>query len=208
MNINDPTVQLFHTPFNVSLPSIYMYSTDEIEMFGTPTSGNKGIDEMMMNAPVYTYMTIPQMAEKYDEGAPISLVNPKDSVKIAELISEHLNRWLWILKNTVNGKAPPEEDFVVLDQLAMAIHPYAISYNDGEVPQTGLRRMLGRMQKSTALVLKPSQRKARTKPTKRKNMYLDDLSAPTSEEVRQGMDDQPLLNGYHSPLAEILRYYR
>ena len=67
MNINDPTVQLFHTPFNVSLPSIYMYTTDEIELYGTPTSGNKGIDEMMMNAPVYTYMTIPQMAEKYDE---------------------------------------------------------------------------------------------------------------------------------------------
>ena len=208
MNINDPTVQLFHTPFNVSIPSIYMYSTDEIEAYGTPTSGDKGVDEMMRNAPVFTYMTIPVMAEKYDEGAPISLVNPRDSVKIAELISEHLNRWLWILKNTINGKAPPEEDFMVLDQLAAAIHPFAIGYNNGDVPQTGLKRMLGRMQKSNSLVLKPSQRRQGIKSSRRKNMYLDDLSAPTTEEVRQGMEEQPMLNGYSSPLAEILRYYR
>lgn len=114
--------------FSFSIPALHFYSAEYQKEFGVTSSGDKGIDRMMMNSMVGTRDTIMEMARLYDKDVTIQLDDPKDAVKIYEIVKEHLNNWNHAAKTEHNLGDIPMNDLRILDEYAMSIQAIARRY--------------------------------------------------------------------------------
>lgn len=187
---------LFHRLFDVEIPEIFFHEQDADGMMTRHYSGDQEEDDAFLRSSRHVKLPISDIAEKIDLGVPVTLVNPKDSVSIYKIIQEHLEDWKWILSNSLNGKAPPRDDFMKLDQLAQIVHGMSLRYNDGETPTPGFAAMAKRMSGNTPLakpVLAASTRR-------RRNLFLD-------EETETGQPTRPSRE-FQSVLPSIIRKHR
>jgi len=198
-NEHNAAREIFHRMFNVSIPEIYFHSQEEIDLFGMPTSGNKGVDETVLNSPRFTYLSIAGLTEFYDEGAPITFSKPSDTVMIYQLIQEHLSDWDWILKNFHNGSAPPKEDLYKLDEFARAILPMSLSFtDDNKAPSGGIGRMVQKMNNRDRGLKLPT---FATQKGKTERVYFDENGVAATEREINAPKHQ-------SFLPEIMKRHR
>lgn len=137
-----PAYRIFHDLWLAEVPEMYCYGMDYIAEAGMPTTGDRQLDKAMSSIPRRRYMTVAAMVLFHEEGAPITLVTPADSIPIYQMLQEHMKNWQYIVNNFMNCNPPPAEELYMLDEFARAVHPLSLCYNDGSTPATGVERAM------------------------------------------------------------------
>ncbi len=114
--------------FSFSIPALHFYSAEYQKEFGVTSSGDKGIDRMMMDSMVGSRDTILEMAKLYDKDVTIRLDDPKDSVRIYEIVKEHLDNWNRAAQTEHNLGDIPMDELRMLDEFAGSIQTLARRY--------------------------------------------------------------------------------
>ena len=142
--MDNPSIayRIFHDLYLVEIPEIYNHDWKHVKEVGTYTTGDREMDMQMAHAPLRRYMTIAAMVLFHDEGAPITLVNPMDSMQIYSQLMEHIGNWRWIIEMFLNATTPPPEDFYLMEAFANAIQPLAKSCSEGKPITHGVERAL------------------------------------------------------------------
>lgn len=114
--------KLFHYPFQVRVPQYMTYTEGEIETTGVAISGNREIDRECAQEMCSHTVTLAQIAKWHQAGSRIELVNIRDSVRMYDIIKEHLNDWLHKVETSHYEIEIPFEDLEVLDSLAEKLY--------------------------------------------------------------------------------------
>lgn len=134
--------RIFHDLYLVEIPEIYNHDWNHVKEVGTYTTGNAEMDMQMATAPLRRYMTIAAMVLFHDDGAPITLMQPTDSMQIYSMLMEHLGNWRWIVEMFLNATPPPADDFYMMESFANAIQPLAKCCAEGKPITHGVERTL------------------------------------------------------------------
>jgi hypothetical protein len=116
---------IFFCLFRCRLERILTIPIDEMQEVGTPTSFDPDVDRQMQNERVERMLPIARMAEYWDQGISIGLVNPKDAKAIYEHLSNHLYAWKDKLENELCTRNAPLEDLAKLDAFANVVYAQA-----------------------------------------------------------------------------------
>ncbi len=133
---------IFNRKYLISVPELFCTGTNVIRETGVLTTGDKRVDAALEGAPRRRYCSIAGMVAFYEEGAPISLMNPEKSVEIYDLIMQHIRNWRWIIETFPDCDPPPAEDFIVMDEFAKAIHPLALAFGGEHTNDTAFHRKM------------------------------------------------------------------
>lgn len=117
--------KLFKDLYKVSMRQKDVQTIEEQRVYGTISSGHKGLDEMMQNSYITRYLTINDMIELYREGISFRLTEGFDSKKIYEAVSEHTGRWREALQYTMNMGKAPVEDLILMEDFISTIYERA-----------------------------------------------------------------------------------
>ena len=121
--------KIFHYPFYFKVPAMFTYSELEIQDRGIPTTGDATFDRVLAEEPMNVRGTIKQMVDYRKEGAQITLNNPKeDSVRLYEIIVEHLGDVKQQLEQSLNVQLKDTEFLRELDALASDVYVIARHY--------------------------------------------------------------------------------
>lgn len=129
-----PAFYLFHSVFQCAVPAIHTYSDEWLSEVGVYTSGDRQIDQGSMQDLVYLHLTIAGrdgqkgMVDYHRENVNVILAQPSDSVRIYELIRDHLAIWAEKLATSVNLPPPPLEELEAMDAFASSIYKVARRY--------------------------------------------------------------------------------
>jgi len=151
--------EIFHTPFLCRIPAIYMYSAEYLAEAGTYTTGDPKMDMAIMREPLERYMTVAGMVLFHDEGAPITLVNVQDSVKIYQLLIDHLENWKVVFQTVLGFEAPPREDFIMMDRFARALHPIVMHCTNVQPIENKIHRRFDTVQGALSAVARKYQKR-------------------------------------------------
>jgi len=140
---NTAAWRLFHIKYQVRVPQLFMYGKPYLEKHGYHVSGDQSLDNERLMEPTVMRQTVAGLALLHEEGAPLDIVNWRDSVSIYEDIQEHLRDWEAQARGGMHpGEIPPIEDFRMLEAIASALHQHAKHYEPDEVTGDGMRDRL------------------------------------------------------------------
>lgn len=129
MHTDDPShsaaYKIFHYWFDVTIPAMFLIDRELAERFGTYCSGDRVVDQHAPLSMSRARLTIADMAEKFDEGASISLVVPQDAVRIYAYVNEHLLDFKRTHDINYNLRQLPIEDLRKLEAFAKEIYKIA-----------------------------------------------------------------------------------
>lgn len=143
-NERTPLWRIFNDLYMCRVPVFRSRTVEDIEMFGTPASGDSEYDKTMLNERRAMMLTINQMVEYYKRGVVIGLMKTEDSKKIYEVIIDHLKLWQDTLTRSPNVRPDNEvlDDLVQLDKFASAVYQHAQHFfKQGFIESFLLRRM-------------------------------------------------------------------
>ena len=123
----DSSYYIFRQLFQCRVPYLQTFSTDYINLYGFPASGDSRLDSETANELIVTMITINQMVEYYNTGITVHVVDYKDTKKIYEYISNHLNAWKFKLENSFHIKDAPIDELILLDKFASVVYPHAVT---------------------------------------------------------------------------------
>lgn len=122
----DTASPLFDRMFLCRFPQIESIPIDQQKAIGTYSTGDKALDIALMKSEyLTTYINIDKMLDFFRRGVNFYIVNRSDTVKIYELISEHLDAWCQTIDVGLNIGNAPIEDLIDLDRLADLIYDKA-----------------------------------------------------------------------------------
>lgn len=121
----DTSWYLFNERFMCRVPNIQTMSVDYLRQFGMPTSGDPRIDQEMANELVQRSLTIDRMFEYHRSGVQVRVMKEKDTARIYEIISNHLQAWRTKLQREMNVGNAPLEDLIALDAFAAVVYKHA-----------------------------------------------------------------------------------
>ena len=125
-----PAWRLFKVPYRVGIREMFFYNKEQVALFGRPTSGDKTLDQAMMNnyrtvmIPVCTDDTrnIRGMDHYFNLGADILFLDVDDIPVVYRDIVEHLQDWENYVKNNLHhANEAPVDDLIQLDDLKNAM---------------------------------------------------------------------------------------
>lgn len=117
--------KLFNYWVYIIIPTSVTYTDADTDVFGIVTTGDKAWDQALSTAPIERAVHVCEIAHLVSEGSPITLLDPKDGVKIYEWISEHLTDWRNCLRDRIRPPEPPLEGLYEFNELARLIVPVA-----------------------------------------------------------------------------------
>lgn len=133
----DPTIPsdeyIFNRRYMCMVNQMDVTSKEYIKLFGTPTTGDSGIDREMANQWITTYKTIAEMAVLFSENKTVRICKTSDCEAIYNSVEYHLKRWAETAKTSLNSNAAPIDDLMALDNFATAIYPHALRSNETKV---------------------------------------------------------------------------
>lgn len=119
--------QIFNRYFFVQVQNTFLYTEDFLR--------HKGIVSMSpqeaaaeMHSFRHTAMTIAELVDLRMQGAPVIFTQVDDSVKVYDLIVEHLQDWAKIAQRGIYDRMPPAEELFILDEMAAELHPYVVRH--------------------------------------------------------------------------------
>ncbi|WP_257292808.1 hypothetical protein [Endozoicomonas sp. ONNA1] len=115
--------KIFHYPFRCLIPNIDLVSDEEIEFFGSYTTGDVDRDYFMASLPQQRLITINDMVEYRKRGAVLQLANVNDAPRIYEIVKDHMDDWLNKTQRIGDSANPPMDDLVQLDELLRDLSP-------------------------------------------------------------------------------------
>lgn len=140
---NTAAWRLFHIKYEVSVPQLFMYGKPYLEKHGYHVSGDNTLDNERLMEPTRVRQTVAGMALLHDEGAPVEIINHRDSVDIYDDIQEHLRNWERLANQGIHpDDLPPIEDLRMFESVAMELHQTAKHYEPNEVTGNVLRDRL------------------------------------------------------------------
>lgn len=119
--IEETTEGIFDTIFMVRVPSISTYDPKMVEEFGSRTTGDKSMDDELLESTTVVGISIDKMLDLHDQGYSISVLNTSDMERIYNKIQDHLNAWRTHLTISVHVGKAPIDDLVKLDKFATTI---------------------------------------------------------------------------------------
>ena len=129
-NKHTAAYKIFHYRFKCTIQPIHLYSEKVLKEGGFVTSGFAEIDRAAMHKFVPCHLLIAAMAEYADEGVPFYLTDPRDAVKIYQIIRQHLRDHLNSAHNDINHVKVSLDDLRKLDALAELIYPISRGMQD------------------------------------------------------------------------------
>lgn len=108
--------------YAVAIPQRFLIDIESAKARGVPTSGDEGIDGVMMGQMTRTYKTINELFEFWRKGAEIEVINYDDTKKMYDAIQTHLRNWLSYLSKGVYLNTCPFDDLLELDQFASVVY--------------------------------------------------------------------------------------
>lgn len=120
--------QLFYRKWQVTVPEAYYQNKESLSVYGMIHYDNKQYTNAAMHERRHLQIPIAGICIYVEEGAPIELVNPIDSVAIYKLLVEHLNNWKGLTGGLV-GLSPPIDDLRSMDTLAEMLYPLVRHYS-------------------------------------------------------------------------------
>lgn len=109
---------LFHNRYLITVPNSACYSVGELKDFGIVDRGGEVENKSFLNEPRLVWANIVLIAHHVFNGVPVTLSNFKDGHDIYEIVTTHLDNWIYAASNIPNCKLPPIEDMALLDELA------------------------------------------------------------------------------------------
>lgn len=138
-----PAWKVMEMLWTVRIPHIQLRSTDHLKAFGMPTVGDPYMDSQTANELITTCISINRMVEYFKQGANIRVVNPQDTKKIYEIISQLLSEWNQKMTYQLNPDPEVAEYLVDLDKLAGAVYEHAQPLLDRRVMESALAGLFG-----------------------------------------------------------------
>lgn len=120
--------KLFNYRFLVEIAQMHLYDSKWLESSGVVTTGNPVLDRQTALQPMVAQLSPAAMAEFHDEGVEMRLVNPEDSVRIYQMIYDHMKDWQHAVNFNVNINDAPLEDLRKFDALATEVYKLARYY--------------------------------------------------------------------------------
>jgi hypothetical protein len=190
--VEEPTVayQLFHSMWNCTIPEMFLFDTKYLAEVGMVSSGDRAVDRQQMLNRREIRLTAAAMALYHDEGAPITLVKPRDAMPLYRLIIEHLENWKYIINTQVNVGKPPIEDLKKFDNLAAALFPLANQFAEFKPHQRGIFEHLANIGFKSPISLSAPAKKTEHKPVM--------SEAPTAD------NPATISNDIHRPVADAI----
>lgn len=160
--------KIFHYYFRCYIAQHQLYSKEYLKNVGVPITGNKTIDSAMANSKTLAQMTIMEMAVHLDNGANLTLEDPRKSVEIYQIIREHLTNWQRQVQTSIVISEAPVEDLRMLDKLASEVYKIAKGYMKNAPIQSGLFGKLRAMEQRRGITKHDSEPVKRTIPEEHK----------------------------------------
>lgn len=123
-----PAYKIFHYRFFCKVAQMHMYSNKYLSQFGFIDSGDPAVNRAMAHSLIDIQLTAATMAELHQEGVDITLTQPEDSVRIYQMIYDHLMDWQVRIRENVFITQAPMDDLRKLDALAGEIYKVARYY--------------------------------------------------------------------------------
>jgi hypothetical protein len=123
-----PAYKLFHYLFLCEIAQMHMSSREYLAQSGVVTTGDPMLDRQSALQPMQCQMSIAGMAVMHSEGVSINLVQPEDSLKIYQIIYDHLTDWSRAANENVNIVTAPTDDLIKLDAFAAEVYKLARFY--------------------------------------------------------------------------------
>lgn len=119
------TNYIFHRLFLVRTTEEALRTEKQVETYGVPSTGLAVFDNQLFNMATRCYIPISRMADIFDKGHMVSLVNHSDAKIVYEYIQYHLESWMKIISGGLNAVKAPYEDLKLLDRFATAVYGVA-----------------------------------------------------------------------------------
>lgn len=149
---------IFEKMFWCRVPFNQSRSVEHIRAFGTPASGDPGLDRGTANELVDRMLTIERMVQYWKGGTQVYVKNRDDCKQIYEYISSHLQGWKNHLENSLNVGDAPVQDLIDLDQFANVVYSHAKYQFDNTFIEDVLQRRMSQVlqvSRSQMFVKKP-----------------------------------------------------
>lgn len=114
-----------HELYLVNVPWLQTQSVEDLRHFGVPMTGDPEYDKQVKNEVRALMLPIDKMAELYEGGAEIGIINYADTRRIYERIEAHLEAWAKHLKGSLNQLNAPVKDLLLLDKFAHSVYEFA-----------------------------------------------------------------------------------
>lgn len=121
----DTSWYLFHELYHVRVQYLQMLSIEELKHFGMPTTGDPDYDKQVARENRDIMLSIQRCAELFESGAVVGVVVHKDTRRIYERISNHLEAWASHIRGNMNQRPVPVKDLLLLDRFAHSIYEFA-----------------------------------------------------------------------------------
>lgn len=129
---------IFDRKYEVRIKKIDNMSVEEIEFYGMYSTGDKEYDNELNNEIITRWMSINEMVEYFKRGKPFSIVDPKYTQEIYDVVHQYLLHWKDRLQNSLNIGNAPIDDLIALDSMASSLHGYACQYMKVQKSQSSL----------------------------------------------------------------------
>lgn len=129
----DTTAPLWEDLYKVIVPILATKSVDYIREAGVFVSGVPELDNDISSRTYVRYACVADMVDWFREGVPVRVCDYKQTKKIYEDISRHLNAWKKQLEFGLNNRNAPIEDLLAMDQFATKVYGHAVYVDNGHV---------------------------------------------------------------------------
>lgn len=114
---------IFKVRHEVTVPTMATISEATIDGYGLHSSGLKGVDSQMYNAPLRVYATINEQVHYWEKGHYVRIRNADIANKIYADIQTYLRSWVEMMNgNSMNRGSMPTSDLQSLDNYAGSLH--------------------------------------------------------------------------------------
>lgn len=120
--------RIYYERYLCTVPEAYYQTKESLSVYGMLHLEDKRANAAAMHRQRTVQIPIAGMCIYLEEGAPIQLVYPEESVTIYKTIVEHLNNWKSLMGGLVSVQ-PPMDDLRTLDTLAEMLYPLVKHYS-------------------------------------------------------------------------------
>lgn len=133
---------LFNILFHVRVNPHQIRTVEEIQDYGTPTTGNEDYDRELQKAETVVMLNIAQMEDIYHRGYPVKIIKEADTKIIYEHISNHLVKMKELLGFSENVTGDPQtmDELIRLDKFAGDMFEHARYGMRADYPQSSFAK--------------------------------------------------------------------
>jgi len=140
--------KLFHYPFGFRISKLHLMNPKFIAQFGYITTGHPETDRVLAQEEIPVMKTIAEMVDFHKEGVGFRLLDPKDGVRMYEIIHRHLQDWKQAMERSFQPINVPINDLKAIDNFAKDLYVVARGYVTPTTESMGLSAYFAKLAQS------------------------------------------------------------